>query len=279
MSDNNNLSLWNQVKQPPSWALKKITGGRLSNKTDISPQWRLQALTELFGPCGTGWYYEIVRLWNDEMASGEVIAHAEIKLYVINGNSAALDPGKPGYWSAPIPGIGGNKLVEKESGGLHVSDEGYKMAVTDAISVACKQLGIAADIYAGSWDGSKYTKDTDSALAGNTPQKASASTPTTSTASAPEDEKSARELGDSAGNGASTSEPPWATQAQVDALMKLLNRLKKEDGSPKYTGQDISALCIKQSSQYYRDAEAEGYPLPARWVDAQITKLKSQVKE
>jgi hypothetical protein len=62
-----------------------------------------------------------------------------------------------GEWSKPIFGTGGNKLVEKENKGLHVSDECFKMATTDAISVACKQLGFGADIY---WndDTSKYEK-------------------------------------------------------------------------------------------------------------------------
>ena len=46
--------------------------------------------------------------------------------------------------------------MAKESKGLYSSDEGYKMAVTDALSVAMKSLGVAADIYAGKWDGSKY---------------------------------------------------------------------------------------------------------------------------
>ncbi len=59
-------------------------------------------------------------------------------------------------WSSPIPGIGGSMLVAKEQSGLHTSDEAYKMAITDALSVAMKMLGVAADIYAGLWDGAEY---------------------------------------------------------------------------------------------------------------------------
>lgn len=52
-------------------------------------------------------------------------------------------------------------FVSEEKSGLHVSDECYKMALTDAISVACKALGMGADIY---WekDGSKYTQGAES---------------------------------------------------------------------------------------------------------------------
>ena len=38
-------------------------------------------------------------------------------------------------------------FVELQRSGAYVSDECFKMATTDAISVACKQLGIGADVY------------------------------------------------------------------------------------------------------------------------------------
>ena len=61
---------------------------------------------------------------------------------------------KDGEWSEAIPGTGGAMLVAKESKGLYSSDEAFKMALTDAISVACKAIGMGADVY---WDkDSKY---------------------------------------------------------------------------------------------------------------------------
>lgn len=41
---------------------------------------------------------------------------------------------------------------------MHISDECYKMALTDAISVACKALGVAADVYWSS-DVTKYSEN------------------------------------------------------------------------------------------------------------------------
>jgi hypothetical protein len=140
------MRYWDKLKQPPSWAIKRITGGRLKGKSDINPQWRYQVMTELFGPCGVGWKYTINRVWSEPGSADQIFAFAEISLYIKEGDN----------WSEPIPGIGGSMLVEKEKEGLHSSDEGYKMAVTDALSVALKMLGVAADIYAGKWDGSKY---------------------------------------------------------------------------------------------------------------------------
>lgn len=140
------MTLWQQLNQPPAWALKPINAGRLKGKTDINPQWRYQVATEVLGACGIGWKYEIKRLWSEDGCEGQKFAFAEILFYHRVGET----------WSDPIPGIGGSMLIDKETKGLHASDEGYKMAVTDALSVAMKMLGVAADIYMGLWDGSKY---------------------------------------------------------------------------------------------------------------------------
>jgi hypothetical protein len=134
------------LAQPPKWALRQIQAGRLKGKTDINPQWRYQAMTEQFGLCGIGWKYEIVRLWQEPGPDAQVFAFAEIKLYLRQGEQ----------WSDSIPGIGGHMLIPKEKSGLHANDEAYKMAVTDALSTAMKMIGVAADIYSGAWDGSKY---------------------------------------------------------------------------------------------------------------------------
>jgi len=144
----NNMDVWDKVKQPPEWALRQITAGRLKGKSDINPQWRYQVMTEQFGMCGYGWSYTIERLWTEKCDDGQAFAFAQINLWVKGADK-------------PIPGIGGSMLIIKESSGLHASDEGYKMAVTDALSVAMKMLGIAADVYAGLWDGSKYKNQDD----------------------------------------------------------------------------------------------------------------------
>ena len=145
LKENPNLSIWNKVCRPPKEALKQIKGGRLSGMTDVNPQWRIKAMTEQFGLIGFGWKYNIAEKWNEPI-DGQVACFVKVELfYKCNGE-----------WSEPVIGIGGSMLLTREKNGLYLSDEGYKMALTDALSVAMKQLGIAADIYAGLWDGSKY---------------------------------------------------------------------------------------------------------------------------
>lgn len=150
MEENINMKAWSYLARPPVWALKTIQAGRLKGKSDINPQWRYQAMTEVFGPCGVGWRFEIEKLWTQPGPEEQVFAFAEIKLYTYNKEA--------GSWSEAIPGIGGHMLVPREKAGLHANDEAYKMAVTDALSTAMKMLGVASDIYAGAWDGSKYAE-------------------------------------------------------------------------------------------------------------------------
>lgn len=132
-----NLDLYNKVRVVPQEAQKEIKGGRLNGKTDINPMWRIKTLTEQFGVCGFGWKTEIVREWLENGANGEITANVEINLYIK----------QDGAWSDAIPGIGGSALIAKEKDGLHTDDDCYKKAYTDAISVACKALGIGADVY------------------------------------------------------------------------------------------------------------------------------------
>ncbi|MCM1503372.1 MAG: hypothetical protein NC115_12030 [Bacteroidales bacterium] len=131
------MEIYESLRSVPEEAKKTIQGGRLKGFTDINPMWRIKKLTEVFGPCGFGWYIEEVERWTED-AGQQKAAFVKIHLYVQDGKE----------WSRPIVGIGGSSLVSVEkSGSVFFSDEAYKMAYTDAISVACKALGMAADVY------------------------------------------------------------------------------------------------------------------------------------
>ena len=140
-----NMLLYNKFMNTPKEAQKTIKGGRLNGFTDINPMWRFKMLTEAFGPCGIGWKYEITDQRIIPGPDGKSAAFVDILLYYK----------QDGQWSEGIPGIGGSAFVAKESGGLHMSDECFKMALTDAIGTACKALGMSADIYFSN-DRTKY---------------------------------------------------------------------------------------------------------------------------
>lgn len=144
------MEIWQQLEKTADEAKKPIEAGRLKGFTDINPCWRMKRLTEVFGPCGIGWKYEIVNAQVIPGANDEVAAFVDILLYYK----------KDGEWSEGVPGLGGSMFVAKERSGMHTSDECFKMALSDAIGTACKALGMSADIYF-SKDRSKYTDTQD----------------------------------------------------------------------------------------------------------------------
>ncbi len=144
-----NMKLYELGRKVPDEAKKPITAGRLKNMTDINPMWRIKVLTEMFGACGVGWWYEITdkRIVADETTKQKA-AFVDILLFYKDPDS--------GKDSHGIPGTGGSSFVAQESKGAYLSDECFKMALTDAISVAAKALGIGADVYFDK-DRTKYT--------------------------------------------------------------------------------------------------------------------------
>lgn len=131
-----NLDLYDKLKVVPAEAIKPIQSGRLKGKSDINPMWRIKTMTEHFGVCGIGWKYVITKQWTETYGT-ETKAYCNIDLFV------KVD----GQWSDAIQGTGGSSEVTMERNGSYVSDECYKMALTDALSVAMKALGVGADIY------------------------------------------------------------------------------------------------------------------------------------
>lgn len=140
--ENPNMSVYDKVRQVPQTALKTIGAGRLKGMSDVNPMWRIKILTDVFGVCGFGWKYEVIKQWTEAFGN-EVKGFCNINLYI------KID----GEWSEPIFGTGGSSFVTMERNGAYVNDEVFKMALTDALSVAMKSLGVAADVY--------FSKDAD----------------------------------------------------------------------------------------------------------------------
>ena len=240
------LELWNKVRSVPETAKKKITGGRLNGFTDINPVYRLKVLTEQFGPCGMGWYYEITDRWIECGANDEKAAFVNINLYTNDPSSG---------WSKPIAGTGGSMLVAKEIKGLYTSDECFKMALTDALSVACKALGIGADVY---WDkdSTKYptTPQTATATPTDKPQQ---NAPTGKTDNKPPEKSS---TGYRPTQAITTNPPNVSTSVQPHEIAvsnpSLSDKVSKADLAP------IIEECKKDNGQLVRFRnlyKAKGY--------------------
>jgi len=140
--------IWDKVKAPPVEALKEIKGGRLKGFTDIDPMWRFKIMTETFGQVGIGWAYEILKQWTETPVENALTETQDICVFTNIQLKYRIDS-EADDWSEWIPGTGGSKFAAKEKNGIHISDECYKMSLTDALSVAMKALGVGADVYMG----------------------------------------------------------------------------------------------------------------------------------
>ena len=145
-----NNTIYEQLRAVPKEAQKAFDNGKFKG-TDINPMWRIKRLTEVFGACGVGFKWGEPKFSTYQATDGSVSVHCTLALYIKT---------EGGEWSEPIWGVGGNTLVRVslKNGTTIVShsDEGYKMAYTDAQSNAAKQLGMGADIWFAQ-DKTKYT--------------------------------------------------------------------------------------------------------------------------
>lgn len=147
MATKENLKIYEALRKVPEDAIKKIEAGNLKGMSNINPMWRIKALTEQFGPSGIGWYVEEVEKWHESFTvpvkiNNQYTEQLQVAVYMKIYLYVKID----GEWSRPILGFGGSKEAGKGVGD-GISDECYKMAYTDALSVACKALGIGADVY------------------------------------------------------------------------------------------------------------------------------------
>ena len=145
------IELFRAQARPPQEALKTIEFGRLKGKSDINPQWRIEALTETYGLYGLGWFVQIKdTTMVDLPETQEKMLFLTLELFVRDWSIP-----EDYHWFGPAIGIGGDYIIVRDKNGVHGNDEAYAMAMTDALGKAAKLFGVANDIYRGKYD-TKY---------------------------------------------------------------------------------------------------------------------------
>lgn len=143
----NHMIFFDALNTCPPEAITLIEGGRLNGYSNIKPQWRMQVMTEVFGPCGVGWWYTIDKEQTFTFPDGQLLLMMNISLYI------ATDDQDMGYVSKAIPGVGCSAIMVIEGRDdkkrLYLSEDANKCALTDALGVAMKALGVASDVYSG----------------------------------------------------------------------------------------------------------------------------------
>jgi hypothetical protein len=148
-----NLALWNAVQRTPEEQTKQITG-KAYKGTSPKPHWLVMRATEIFGPCGIGWGFDIVK---DELLDGALLApdfrerihEARVRVwYIWQGQRGEVEH------------VGQTQFCGRRKDGTPFTDEDApKKSVTDALVKALSMIGFAGDIFLGRYDDSKYIND------------------------------------------------------------------------------------------------------------------------
>jgi hypothetical protein len=135
--------LWDRLgKTDPTHTKPFKRSGGFSG-TSIKPIYSYRRMTEEFGPCGEGWGINEPTFQVVTGSEGEVLVYCTVSIW-------------HGTKDKTVFGVGGDKVVVKQSSGLRGDDEAFKKAFTDGVTNALKLIGVGADVHMGMFDDDKY---------------------------------------------------------------------------------------------------------------------------
>lgn len=141
MSDN--LKLWDTFADIDPAFTKPITGKPYKG-TSPNPHYIIRCLTELFGPVGKGFGWEVIADGFQPLGD-EVLHWCRIR-----------------FWHNECRGFesyGQTKAYMKTRNGLLLDEDAPKKSLTDAVTKAAAQIGVASNIFLGRWDDNKYVAE------------------------------------------------------------------------------------------------------------------------
>ena len=144
MTDNH-LAIWEAHADIEPKFTKVITG-KAYKGTSPNPHYVIYCLTKLFGPVGQGFGWRVLAEDFTQLG-GETLHWCRIEFWHTDRANT-------------YEAYGQTKAAYTTKGGSVIVDEDApKKSLTDAIVKASSQLGIAANIFLGRWDDSKYVAE------------------------------------------------------------------------------------------------------------------------
>lgn len=147
-----NTELWDSVKETPT----KHTKPGLNNLTSINGHYFMMRATEVFGPCGVGWGYEILE---ERLDKGVEVNH-ETSPYTPVTHTLKL---RLWYkWNderGEVVHFGHTPYIMKTKRGPYQDDEAPKKSLTDALKKCLSMIGIGADVHLGQFEDFSYKQE------------------------------------------------------------------------------------------------------------------------
>lgn len=144
-----NLTIWNKFADIDPKYTKAITGKPYKG-TSPNPHYVIKCLTEMFGPVGVGFGWDVEAEGFQPMGD-ELLHWCRIRFW-------HSDPQSRGFSA-----YGQTKAVMKTKNGFMTDEDAPKKSLTDAVTKAAAQVGIASNIFLGRWDDSRYVEQVDNA--------------------------------------------------------------------------------------------------------------------
>ena len=141
MADDN-LTMWNRFADIDP-AFTKPISGKPYRGTSPNPHYVIRCLTEMFGPVGVGFGWEVTAEGFQPLGD-EVLHWCRIR-----------------FWHGEGPGFaayGQTKALMKTKSGMMTDEDAPKKSLTDAITKAAAQVGVGANIFLGRWDDNRYVE-------------------------------------------------------------------------------------------------------------------------
>lgn len=154
-----NLSLWKDVQKTDPKYTKEYTGPGGFTGTAVNAMYLAMKATEQFGPCGTGWGYDVLE---DRFDIGGPLANKE-GVVICNSQVHTI---KLSLWYIGADGerkhvvhYGHTPFVTLNKYGVQTDFEAPKKSLTDAIGKCLSQLGFSSDIRLGLYDDIHYVNE------------------------------------------------------------------------------------------------------------------------
>ena len=169
-----NLKIWRTVMRTDPRYTKNLAGAGFEG-TSINAEYMVMRATEIFGPVGTGWGFEVIEdrmlpgapmtesIWeNNKFVRNMILRDSDGSLITELNHSIKIkfwyrtDSGTRGE----VEAYGATKYLYRSSGGIKCDGEAQKKSLTDAIKKALSLLGFSADVWLGLYDNDQYKQET-----------------------------------------------------------------------------------------------------------------------
>ncbi|EUD07803.1 hypothetical protein ABN242_03980 [Providencia alcalifaciens] len=170
-SNNDHLNIWKRVQRTDARFTKPLDGVGYTG-TSINSTYMFMRATEIFGPIGEGWGYEIVeeKFVNGKPLSEPVLDERNKQVatrFLRDGDGSLFCEQnhsiKIRFWytiecetRGEFESYGATPYRYQTTYGIKVDGEVFKKSLTDAIKKALSMLGFSSDVYMGMHDNPEY---------------------------------------------------------------------------------------------------------------------------